>query len=732
MAAARGRVGRPVRAGLWAVVLVLAAGPLAGQGQEPAPAPVEPDPLVAYDLSAEEAEVLRTYLPQTYAKLRARQPVHAVMIGDSVSNFTMGGSAQHQNWVRSYSYRFLDYLSEQFYYTGGVRLIRPYRPHPAKALPLVGSEITLHMMSRGGRSAPYANQVILVNAFEHQPDLVFLSFGINDGVGRLSLAQYEAALREAIARTRMAGAEPVLLGPTPVLNGWDGLAMIRPYTMAMRNLAAREEVWFADLGNLAWYIDAPPPDATPEIRIEHAMLGLRSWYRVDDLIHPTPAAHERIGLRLFQELLGQRREPPVRVTAARATEITGDGFRVVVRVEALGEIEGDILMAPLATGLLYQPTEPRVILREADRGQDGVWTVELQYELVAARDDPSRRLIDLLDERRRPAIPLHFVVMDDRRCGLVDVAATMEPVGVRWDFAPVWNGPAAVRLRAELVAGRQAVAGTYVASWMGGEARGDFELTGGEREIVTLDFAIDESMRRTGRVQGPLRIEISTDGGDVVLEREVLAMRNLGLGEPFPLESAQPAVAPGNVDLTVTADNAGVTLAFDLAVGELQSTPANPNAVVVEVQLDARGFEQRQRPGATDPFRFEFGAEPGAGAVAGLTPWSFGTGYAMQYPDEGFGSRLTSNADGTHRVEVTIPSSYLYLHEWALGDADSQLGLNTRISVLQVTEDVPGGAFPPGARWSLLNPPGLRNDSSNLGRVELTEEPSGRWSVRLF
>lgn len=721
---------RPAVLTLLALAVTVAAMPV--WAQERPPAPVDPDPLVAYDLSEEESENLRTYLPRAYAKLRARQPLHAVMIGDSVSNLSMGGTPHHQNWVRGYPYRFLDQLSEQFYYTGGVRLIRPHRPHPAKSLPLVGNEITLQMMSRGGRSAPYANQVMLVSAFEHEPDLVLLSFGINDGVGGLPLARYEQALREAVARARQAGAEPILLGPTLILNGWDGLASIRPYTMAMRNLAAQEQVWFADLGNLGWYIDAPPAEAAPGIRVEHAMLALRSWYQPNDLIHPAPFAHERIARRLFQELLGDRREPPARVTSARAVDVSGDGFRARLRIETHGETEGDLLLAPKATGLVFQPTESLIILSEADRGEDGAWLVELDYEFVAAREDASRRLIDFLDERRRPAVPLHLLVMDDHRCGLLDVAATIEPVAVRWDFTPVWNGSATVRLRAEMVAGRQGATGDYVARWLGGEARGSFELGGGEREIVTLEFEIEESMRRHGRVQAPLRIEFSTDQGDVVLEREVLAMRNLALGETFPLEPAQGGPAVGNVDLTVTADEAGLTLAFDLAVGELEATAENPNAVVVEVHLDARGFDQRQRPGATDGFRVEFGPVPGPGVVAGLLPWSFGTGYAMQYPEEGFSSSLARNDDGTHRVELSIPSSYLYLHEWAVGHADSQLGLNTRVSVLQVTEDLPGGGFPPGARWSLLNPLGLRADDSNLGRVELTDQPSGRWSVRLF
>ena len=87
-----------------------------------------------YPLTLEQRQRLKQYLPRTFPKLEARDPVHAVAIGDSV----MGGYTplptewEANNPLFSYTGIFLEQLAREFFYPAGVRLLNPPENGTAK------------------------------------------------------------------------------------------------------------------------------------------------------------------------------------------------------------------------------------------------------------------------------------------------------------------------------------------------------------------------------------------------------------------------------------------------------------------------------------------------------------------------------------------------------------------------------------------------------------------------
>lgn len=78
---------------------------------------------------------------------------------------------------------------------------------------------------------------------------------------------------------------------------------------------------------------------------------------------------------------------------------------------------------------------------------------------------------------------------------------------------------------------------------------------------------------------------------------------------------------------------------------------------------------------------------------------------------------------------MTVPRSYLYLHEWAMGNGNSQVGINTQFSLWQANEAGTGGSYLP---FILTSNGRYRDDAESLAVLELTDKPTSRWTVRFY
>ena len=116
--------------------------------------------------------------------------------------------------------------------------------------------------------------------------------------------------------------------------------------------------------------------------------------------------------------------------------------------------------------------------------------------------------------------------------------------------------------------------------------------------------------------------------------------------------------------------------------------------------------------------------------MAPFPVWTFGTGYGMYYDETQVKAKLSSRADGARRLTVMLPRAFLYLHEWAMGNGNSQLGLNTTLSVWQ--DGAEAGSQSAGPVLALTFSGRPRDDAESLIALELTDKPTKRWTVRVY
>ena len=228
---------------------------------------------------------------------------------------------------------------------------------------------------------------------------------------------------------------------------------------------------------------------------------------------------------------------------------------------------------------------------------------------------------------------------------------------------------------------------------------------------------------------------LSLDIGGKVFKfvRQLDASRHLGLGEavsmmhPRKYLRGEPA-ADDRVKFMAQATAKQLTLNFDVdgipLEGGDQITP-----LILEFQLDARGYGKRRKFGFVDFVRVKFGLDGKPERLSELKPAVFGDWYNRTLDNEELGATRTILPDGRSRFTIAIPRSYLYLHEYALGNGNSQFGINAQLMFAKAGQ--PTNPYPPERHFKLIASGINMHSPESLTVLELVDKATGRWSVRL-
>ncbi len=721
----------------------------------------------SFELTPAQRGRLQKFLPHSLAKLEKKEPVHALVVGDSVMSMFVH-TDDESDTLKSYPGVFLSLLADQFYYTGGLRVVRPNRGKPEKTLNSYGPELTVHNVSRGGRMMIHAMNVLAADAWEEKPDLVLVSFGINDANSRMSLATYRQAVQDVVEVVKKNGADLILLGATPTLTDppEQGLALTRPYVDIMREVAQAGGVFFADLGDISWLVrvdepihnlDAGPskkkkPDADkpaansvvkvplPEeldpdpdkraARLFHQVAtDLRRWFdhgSTFDLIHPNTAMHRLIGRRLFTELLDGPREVPWTMGAATAEFIDSDNCDVSYRVENTSGSTLRLTLLPLVTNN-WKPKEAETQIElKAGRKQP----LTIRYARVGSSPDAIAP--------HEPLLRLPVMVLGNGVARIEDLRARLQTFTMLWNLGAQFNQEGGVTVSGHIVnPSGEPLAGKWQAEWLGQKFSGDFQAPAGDEVPVKINVKLPIGDIPLGAQRGLFAFTVTTGKLTLQFPRTLEITQNLGLKRTNPLfvngryDIDQPAADPAQpgATLKIDADPAALYLTWDMRGMNLVDD-SNGIAVTADISLDARSYGKRLGRGVTEPVRATVGAADGAGGVGTIQPWAFGNGYDGNYKRNLAQAVLSSRPDGSRRLTLMLPRSLFPLHEWALGNGNSQFGFSARLNIWQPPDSKNSEGS--DLTFSLFNNKFHRDDAQSLTVLELSAQPTRRWTVHFY
>ena len=692
---------------------------------------------LSFDLTPEQIASFKAKLPKAYQKLSQRKPFHVVAMGDSIVEM-FGYDEDDQNWIKGYPARFAEQLARQFFYTGGVRLIKPSKGKEEKNMPHRGKEITLRNLGRGGKLSIHAMQALSTYGLETPPDLVLVSFGINDATLGLDLGVYAKAFQDVVATVRASGGEVILLGPTLIVGdpAEMDLAKTRAYCDTLREVAEDSGAFFVDLGDLTNLVKVPEEAPGPAGVFASVVESYRRYFdhtKAVDWVHPRPALHEKLGRQIYRELIDGRTVVPWELGKGEIMMVDGKTMEMKVTVRNRGKAKAKTVILPLVTAA-WKPTDATA---EMELAPGEVKELLIHY----ARRDEGGGVNPM--PSHEPMLRMPLMVNMGELVRIEDVRATLKPVVLLWKVETLFNQEKAY-LPANLLTNTSgaAIAGVWQAAWMGQEIKGDFKLEAGGQMELPLKFKLPDAHagqpfnQKTG-----LSVLITVDGKVLRFDRGVDLTQNFGLKDVVAMRLSDAKQSPmtpelgargRSVTLKADADNEMLFLTFDLRGVDLKDDPATGMSWVATVNLDARSYGKRLNRGVTDTLRINGKAADGPATVGSIPPWAFGTGYAAVFDEAQVKAVVSSGSEGSRRLTISLPRSYLYLHEWALGNGNSELGINATFSFWQ--EPVPGvsaGGFGGDGQFNLLFNR-HRDDAEGCAALELTAEPTQRWTLSLY
>lgn len=710
---------------------------------------------VAYPLTMEQRERLKSGIPRTFLKLEAQRPVHIVTLGDSVTwHFTRDD--QSGNWLHSYAGYFGEQLARQFFYTGGVRALNPETSFPAKLKDHEGREIYLENLAVPGRCALDALQRISTDAFLGDPDLVTVSFGINDSTRGHSMDYYRRSIQAVVDACRERGVDLVVLGPsiTRASPGPTGWGLERPYALVAREVAARNEVPFVDIGMILSRLGGGvPAGAEPEAALLTVAERLSRIFEFDpppdipDVLHPNTAAHQVMGRGIFDVLLNG---PVVDETysLSGSGHLEGnDQVKMRLTLRNLTDQPKNGYLAALSMGRSLTPAEPYRAFSIRAGGRE---EIEFIYERAASeRSAGGRTPFEIND----PFLRMSYLVVDEASSRLLDVVTRPEPVAVAWTTQSFRSLGDSLRLEWNFVNGSSdPIRGRYRVG-MGENASGwvafDLEAVGVKKFEATFPFKPPPG---AARFKAPVFVDVEVDGRAVTFPRELEASRDLALRQGVALArhsdygateigqaggAAELDAGESGIVLRIDADEDYLYVIFDLEDLPLAATK-DDISLQAEISLDARPVEKVGTFGFVDRLRIFTGAEDGPGRVQRPALGAFGEGYDMILPEEGFSAVLSTRGAGGRRLVAGIPFSYLFRYDRQLGSPDAVMGLNVNVFVSETDPETGNAAFPADRRFVLTLPQGgaeqalYFRDPRGFATLRLVPGPVSTWSASLY
>ena len=661
-------------------------------------------PQTFFDLTPVQRDRWRKFLPQTLLKLTRRERVEIVVLGDAILD---GAKAEPgvDPVLKSFAGVFAKKLAAQFYYTGGVRVIRPGAKLRDKESKVMGPEILIQPVQTS--SIISAASALSTVGFQGQPDVVLVAQGLEDGLAGVSASDVAVAFRSLLDTAHGKRLEVIVAGPIPQAADPEeaSLALTRGPSSVLREASARADVIFSDLGDLSRLIETPPGAKGADQIFPALMQEYQSLLNLlpsQGVMTPTTGMHAEMGRILFQDVMQGAPSVPWKTSAAKAT-LAGQGqLKLEFELANTRRDPLNVTLLPLVpAGLKPKDTNPEIQLAAGAKQ-----TVQLTYAIT------DTRYLPLTDGEMR----LPVLVIAGKQSRIEDIVVPLRPFSITWNARAAFNQEAefSPELEIENSTG-SSLSASWESNWGGKSQEGKIALEADGSEVLKLALPLPAEGRLPLRRVLPLKLALNSNGVRQIFDRDIEITRNMGLKESVPLTAADGQESA--VTLRADADSMKLFFTLDLT-GVSLVDDSSGKAFEVLLNLDARSYGERQTPGATAALRITGKAADGEATVDPIAPWAFGSGYAAVFEPKEIQASLSSSAGGGRRLTITLPKSYLYRHEWALGNGNSQLGLNVRFN---------GG----GRDYFLTRSRRQGDDAESLSVLELTDKPTQRWTVRV-
>lgn len=671
-----------------------------------------------YQTPSTTVEQLRKVLPGTVAKLSKRKPVHVVVIGDDLVRMSARDTTDG-NALLAWSGQFVNELAREFFYPGGVRLIQPEKGRPEKMFDTRGEEITMRVFAVKGGTMQKALALLSTYGAEAPPDLLIVGFGLHDQLSGTDVMSYAKSLHQVIDIMKPRGVDMLLTGPMPCLREPVSLSLgaARVFAGIANDTAVETGVAFADLSNLGAFVQFGPDEPVSVDKaldaVVHQCHDFFQWGAIFDPMIPKEAMHLKAGQTAYRTLAGLTPAVPWQVHASSIVCADAERCMATVVIENTSRTKLKLDLSPLRLPRWTpQDSATRIELKAREKKE-----IKLVWQRASGAAD-----------MRFPAFAGHEAVLrlplliaGGGTARVEEVSAEVQPLAVLWKLDTLFNQEGTVTIDNVVIntTSSELKDVRWTAEWNGQKKQGTTQFAPGANATLGISFDLPKAPSAR-RVASPLTLEMTVNGSALRWERAMEVSQNFGINEEVALQPVGAGKA--TVTMETQADKEALKLVLGFTGIDLHADPSG-TAVRADINLDARSYGSRLTLGSTERITTIAPTTDGPAIMGRIAPWAFGTGYGMKFDEQAVAASLETQ--GSHRqLVISLPRSYLYRHEWAVGNGNSQFGINARIAFAQKD-----GSFTPDGTWSLTLNGKHGDDAEGLAVLELTDKPTTRWTV---
>ncbi len=719
--------------------------------------------LFAYPLTLEQRTRLKQYLPRTFPKLEARDPIHVVAVGDSVMlGYTpLPDAWESGNSIYTYPGVFLEKLAHEWFYTGGVKLLNPPKGGTSSLSQYLGDEIRFENLSAMDGVMLSGIQRTTTDAFLHKPDLLLIQYGVNDALANTSLDTYKRALYETIEAAKQQKTDVIVFGPAIANYGGGAMkwGITRPFTSAAKEICESQGVMFIDLGQhlMRWGGAGVDPDTDPQSAMEIVGDTLEKVFNygveleVKEKIHPCLRAHQNLGSSAFQEFLDGPPESDFSVEGVASFEGEGKiGVIMLLRNQSNEEKQGTVGALAIGQGLVPVVPVKRFKIPPGQKAQ-----VEFIYRRTPVGNNRTGGTLYLPLELDDNVCRFPFVLEDTFSSEFLSLPLRVGPVSVAWKSKQFINISDRLRIEWNLINGTdKPLSGEYQIGYGDSvAAMVKFSIPPLGNKPYFAEFAFKTAADQF-KFQNDVWIEVHSAGKVTRFDRELEASKDIIPGESIPMSSwASYVNAPpvGNEKAAMTRPDGKASVRFEVDETSLHvitqmdgiTIPNNGKGAALRaiLSIDARPTGEVRDFGFINPIVIYTRGTDGPGYTMPLELGTFGNGYNMILDSRGITSQLASGERGERTLNIRIPKTFLHRIDWKKISPDSVLGVKLELTPADPLAnpsnpfDFKNSYVTNSASFNFRNKTvrGLGSkDARGLTTLRFSKEPVSTWSVRLY
>jgi hypothetical protein len=628
---------------------------------------------------------IKNKLPKVHQLLEQKQNLRVLMIGDEYLAAKKSKAGDDDHYFVQY---FLQELAKTYGITNEIKVTQQsgvWQSFEKKR----GGEIQLRILPLPRSSITEVAAALEIASIEEEVDLLIVTAGWSDAQKKLPLEAYQRSVDNILVEAQKKPCDMIWVEPFwfPLLNQTEEVwSKMVKYRQSNRVEFEKNQVLLVSSDDWSQWLTTEIGNTNEDNLFNHLKdkCSLYGNKAANGMILPGEELMDLQGRIIYEKIVNLQKN---KIDELNVHVIEKEG-EVIVKADSEGR--GLKYLIPL-----LNKNEGQMIRFAAEQTSGELKIAEIKHQSKSEDFFP-------------------FLYLSEKQCRLMEVPIKRQQVEVVWNNSVFRNMSFDIKEQIVIKNHRAQYVKIEVEVYFNGQQllTEKLEVQGDDQEYVNIPIPFDLIQKNK---MGKLKLRIKQDGVWREIDKKISGIENLALGEKINLN------ASGGEKLQALwlVDNQWLYLRLILAEDWIKKKSGGMNSWQMDLSLDGRPYGQRFTGDFSGVMSWlGYGDFTKVQLMSSLTPWLMGKGYAVLQDPKLFEGTWNTISGKEQIFQFKIPRSAAYQHEWKINDADSQIGWQMQLRLLEG-----------GIAFQYPNSNSVIGDVNAMSVLEFQAKSSGRYTI---